>query len=158
MTTMGWLDRKTLTKTNQQKMSSFERCQPSSNILLGLCKQYRPNSWLSHAQADLSLCWAHMQYGMKCCASAQMSVFPIWHNLFINWSRRDKKKVFHRFSICGPLKFKTWLALCKGKGRIVHWALTHLSLASHKRDIGKQCRPRSDAQNATSDQALHCLH
>ena len=23
--------------------------------------------------------------------------------------------------------------------------LTHLSLASHKRDIGKQCRPRSDA-------------
>ena len=23
--------------------------------------------------------------------------------------------------------------------------LTHLSLASHKRDIGRQCRPRSDA-------------
>ena len=23
--------------------------------------------------------------------------------------------------------------------------LTHISLASHKKDIGKQCRPRSDA-------------
>ena len=33
--------------------------------------------------------------------------------------------------------------------------LTHLSLASHKRDIGEQCRPRSD--NAVSDQGLHCL-
>ena len=28
--------------------------------------------------------------------------------------------------------------------------LTHLSLASHKRDIGKQ--------NAVSDQGLYCLH
>ena len=28
--------------------------------------------------------------------------------------------------------------------------LTHISLASHFRDIGKQCRPRSDA-------AEHCL-
>ena len=30
--------------------------------------------------------------------------------------------------------------------------LTHLCLASHKRDIDKQCRPRSDAANAASDQ------
>ena len=37
--------------------------------------------------------------------------------------------------------------------------LTHLSLASHKRDIGKQCIPRSDAtSDAASDQDLHCLH
>ena len=41
--------------------------------------------------------------------------------------------------------------------------LTHTSLASHFWDIGKQCRPRSDAadrgqtQNAASDQGLHCL-
>ena len=34
-------------------------------------------------------------------------------------------------------------------------ALTHLSLASHKRDTGKQYRPRLDA---ASDQGLHCLH
>ena len=33
--------------------------------------------------------------------------------------------------------------------------LTHSSLASHKRDIGKQWRPRSDA---VSDQGLHYLH
>ena len=33
--------------------------------------------------------------------------------------------------------------------------LTHLCLASHKRDMGKQCRPRSDAANAASDQNLH---
>ena len=32
---------------------------------------------------------------------------------------------------------------------------THLCLASHKRDIGKQCRPRSDA--AASGQGPHCL-
>ena len=27
-----------------------------------------------------------------------------------------------------------------------------------KRVIGRQCRPRSDAANAASDQGLHCLH
>ena len=31
--------------------------------------------------------------------------------------------------------------------------LTHIRLASHFWDIGKRCRPRSDA----SDQGLHCL-
>ena len=31
------------------------------------------------------------------------------------------------------------------RGPNYYLALTHLSLASHKRDIGKQCRPRSDA-------------
>ena len=35
--------------------------------------------------------------------------------------------------------------------------LTHLCLAPRKRDIGKQCRPRSDATVA-SDPGLHCLH
>ena len=35
--------------------------------------------------------------------------------------------------------------------------LSHLSLASHKRNIGKQRRPSSDAA-AASDQGLHCLH
>ena len=34
--------------------------------------------------------------------------------------------------------------------------LTHISLASHKGDTDKQCRPRSDA--AASDQGLPCLH
>ena len=29
---------------------------------------------------------------------------------------------------------------------------------SHKRDFGKQCRPRSDAEDSASDQDLHCLH
>ena len=33
--------------------------------------------------------------------------------------------------------------------------LTHLSLSSHKRDNGKQYRPRSDA---ASDQGQDCLH
>ena len=32
--------------------------------------------------------------------------------------------------------------------------LTHINLASHFWDIGKQYRPRSDA---ASDQGLHCL-
>ena len=37
--------------------------------------------------------------------------------------------------------------------------LTHLCLASHKRDTGKQYRPWSDAaERAASDQGLHCLH
>ena len=27
-----------------------------------------------------------------------------------------------------------------------------------KRNISKQCRPRSDATNVASDQGLHCLH
>ena len=40
--------------------------------------------------------------------------------------------------------------------------LTHCSLDTPKRLIGKQCRPRSDAaeqmlQNRPSDQGLHCL-
>ena len=35
--------------------------------------------------------------------------------------------------------------------------LAHISLTSHFWDIGKQCRPRSDAQNAASDQGPHCL-
>ena len=36
--------------------------------------------------------------------------------------------------------------------------LTYLCLVSHKRDIGKQCSPRSDAAYAASDLVLHCLH
>ena len=35
--------------------------------------------------------------------------------------------------------------------------LTHCRMETPKRAIGKQCRPRSDAQNAGSDQDLHCL-
>ena len=36
--------------------------------------------------------------------------------------------------------------------------LTHISLASHFWDIGKQCRPRSDAkQRSILTQGLHCL-
>ena len=35
--------------------------------------------------------------------------------------------------------------------------LTHISLASFLWDIGKECRPRPDAQNMASDQGLHCL-
>ena len=35
---------------------------------------------------------------------------------------------------------------------------THMSLASHKKDIGKQCRPDQTPQNAASDQVIHCLH
>ena len=34
---------------------------------------------------------------------------------------------------------------------------THFSLETHKRVIGKQCRPRSDMPNVASDQSLHCL-
>ena len=42
-------------------------------------------------------------------------------------------------------------------------ALTHCSLGTPKRVIGKQCRPRSDPaehqmlQNAASDQGLYCV-
>ena len=36
--------------------------------------------------------------------------------------------------------------------------LTTLSLLSHKREIGKQCRPRTDSAGMTSDLGLHCLH
>ena len=35
--------------------------------------------------------------------------------------------------------------------------LTHCSLETHKKVIGKQCRPRSDAPNVASDQGLHFL-
>ena len=37
---------------------------------------------------------------------------------------------------------------------VIMQLLTHISLASHVWDIGKQCTPRSDA---ASDQGLHCL-
>ena len=36
--------------------------------------------------------------------------------------------------------------------------LTHLSLAYHKSDIGKQCKPDQTPLNAASDLGLHCLH
>ena len=35
-------------------------------------------------------------------------------------------------------------------------SLTHVSLAFSLWDIGKQCKTRSDAKNAASDQVLHC--
>ena len=40
-------------------------------------------------------------------------------------------------------------------GKYISDGLTHVCVASHKMDIGKQCRPISDA---ASDQGLHCLH
>ena len=33
--------------------------------------------------------------------------------------------------------------------------MSELSLYHHKRDTDKQCRPRSDAENATSDQRVY---
>ena len=35
--------------------------------------------------------------------------------------------------------------------------LTHCSLETPKKAIGKQCRPRSDAADSGVDQGLHCL-
>ena len=37
----------------------------------------------------------------------------------------------------------------------VFGTLTHLCLSSYKWDIGKQCRPRSDAGKPASDQDQH---
>ena len=34
---------------------------------------------------------------------------------------------------------------------------THLNLAPHKRDIGKQCRSGSDTKDEESGQDLHCF-
>ena len=47
--------------------------------------------------------------------------------------------------------FQLWKSvfMCQGNIRIANFSpLSDLSLASHKRDIGKQCRPRSDAAEA----------
>ena len=46
----------------------------------------------------------------------------------------------------------------KYRGNFLVFTLTHLSLASHKRDINKQRRTDQTPQNAASDQVLHCLH
>ena len=40
---------------------------------------------------------------------------------------------------------------------ITLYVLTHCSRETRKRVLSKQCRPRSDAENAASDQGLHCL-
>ena len=37
-------------------------------------------------------------------------------------------------------------------------SLTHLSLASHKRDIANSVHPDQTPQNVASDQDPHCLH
>ena len=41
--------------------------------------------------------------------------------------------------------------------KLVELSLTHLSLASHKRDIGSADLDQMP-QNAASDQGPHCLH
>ena len=48
-----------------------------------------------------------------------------------------------------------WYADLKNSSSTSNSELTNLCLASHKRDIGKPCRPRSDA--VASDQGLHCF-
>ena len=45
----------------------------------------------------------------------------------------------------------TWSQILK-TGFLVTW------LISHKRDLGKQCRPRYDAIECASVQSQHCLH
>ena len=40
----------------------------------------------------------------------------------------------------------------------IKFSLIHLCLTSCKRDIKKQCRPRSDGTEHGPDQGLHCLH
>ena len=49
----------------------------------------------------------------------------------------------------------------QGKKQIFIGALSHISLASFLCDIGKKCRPKSDAvltpQNTVSDEGLHVL-
>ena len=47
------------------------------------------------------------------------------------------------------------LDACTDLMKVLKTSLCHLCLISHKGDLCKQCRPRSDA---ASDQGLHCLH
>ena len=77
--------------------------------------------------------------------------FPLaWRQVLIGVTRKE-------LSLRTPSKIlKNCSLVSLPKLRLL---LTHLRLASHKRDICKQCRPRSDAaERAASDQGLHCLH
>ena len=58
------------------------------------------------------------------------------------YSVRLRDLVYLRFSIGTDIGLNKQ---CRSRSAYVHVILTHLSLASHKRNIGKQCRPRSDA-------------
>ena len=62
----------------------------------------------------------------------------------------------------GEVPLSKYVCLPSKKGSTVNGKnmlqLTHLCLASHKWDIGKQYRPRSEPQNAASDQVLQFLH
>ena len=52
----------------------------------------------------------------------------------------------------------THIRKIKGSNSIITLnGLTHLCLASYKKDIGKQCRPDQTPQNVASDPGLHCL-
>ena len=63
-------------------------------------------------------------------------VYP--HFVYYDWTL-EVKSIGILFSMC----------------RKIH--LTHITLASHWGDLGKQCRPKPDAAVA-SGQSLHCLH
>ena len=84
-------------------------------------------SWLLQKPTDLDL-HCLLRQGMAC--SAREGLKPIWA-YFAPLSGARVLFVcllFHDFCKCSVVIF-----------------LTHLSLVSHRRDISKQCNPRSDA-------------
>ena len=68
--------------------------------------------------------------------------------------REKRKKVTHTNKrINAREAYRSALSFHKRGDHNAKQDLTHISLASHFVDIGKQCRPRSDA----AERGLHCL-
>ena len=90
-------------------------------------------------------CWIGIIGMINSINELRMQVFP-W-----TFSSTDILRI--HTCIC-----KSWVWQCYKLFSVLNKHWNHLCLASYKRDIGKQCRPRSDERSAASDQGLHCLH
>ena len=73
-------------------------------------------------------------------------VDPPARNTVMNTQRAGK---YLKQCDTGPVNWSDKANFCGGKGVSLCDMLTHLCLASHKIDIGKQCRPGSDVTERT---------
>ena len=116
-------------------------CATHKKSLYEICGQRRPRPACAFAQAEkglrcpayringyCSICWRTEMVQITLHGCACLSVLSLFAYGITDFFARCPSCVFN-------WSFYWWLGVC----------LTHLNLASHKRDISKQCRPRWDA-------------
>ena len=109
------------------------------------------------ASQDCGISFTSRQLTQTVCITLKINAFLGFNCTCSSVLRVELQRKNDLFDIA---QYQTDYAIFMFNFKLVIRTLTHLSLASHKRDIGKQCRPRSDAteRGVWSESTLFALN